>query len=74
MSELGEIGTSAPRFVTGEPRMLRCLSGRWMAVSDERATVRIGVEGATEDEARFAFTRSAAAWESLLIPSPEDKP
>lgn len=53
------------KFSHAEPTLMRCLSGRWLAVSDQREKIRIAVEGSTEAEARSLFHKSMECWELL---------
>lgn len=53
------------KFADVRPKLLRRLSGGWLAVSEDGASLRIGVEGGTYDEAEAAFYRERAAWTAL---------
>lgn len=64
---------STTRFTHAEPELLRCLSGRWLAVSSEQANIHIGVEGTTEQEARERFANAVAAWERLWTDEPSNE-
>ena len=57
--------TSIERFVQIKPVFLRCLSGRWLAVSDEGAQLHIGVEATSKREAEERFHTALMEWESL---------
>lgn len=47
-----------------EPRVVMARSG-YLAVSPPGATPRIGVIGATEEEARRRFSKALDAWDEL---------
>lgn len=48
-----------------EPRV-RPIRGGFLALTPSGVWPRIGVDGTTEQEAREAFFRSFASWESIL--------
>jgi hypothetical protein len=48
-----------------EPRLLRLHYGGWMALTGVETPVRIGVVGASEDEARASFAASVTRWREL---------
>ena len=47
------------------PRLLRRLSGGWLAVSPEGSSIHIGVEGSSPEEAEERFNVEWRAWEIL---------
>ncbi len=53
------------KFTHKEPELRRRLCGGWLAVSCDDANIQIGVEGATEEEARRRFADAVRAWEAL---------
>jgi len=49
-----------------QPRVAARECGGWLATAPKWAPLRIGVTGATEDEARDNFRRSLDEWVSTL--------
>ncbi len=47
------------------PVLIRRANGGYLAVSEPGSSLRIGVEGSTEAEARQRFTESLAEWVKL---------
>lgn len=48
-----------------EPRVLRTSYGDWLAISSRATSVRIGVVGASESEARALFSASLKRWQEI---------
>ena len=61
---------SANRFAEVRPRLLRRLCGGWLAVSEDGSALLIGVEGATEEEARQRFAEALVRWGLLWSKEP----
>lgn len=60
---------SDDRFALLQPKLLRRLTGGWLAVSDGDAFLKIGVEGSTEEEAVANFIAAVERWRrSLDVP------
>jgi hypothetical protein len=58
--------TSTVRYYNIEPTLRRRENGGWLAISEPGAPLRIGVEGATADEARRRFVQALGEWVVLL--------
>ena len=57
-------------FAELEPRLIHRACGGWLALSPERAKLRIGAVGDTEDDAWRNWKASARAWAALLATPP----
>ncbi len=67
------MSVSSQRYSHVHPRARLCLNGRWLAVSEDGAILRIGVQGSTESEAVENFYLELEAWESLWT-NPDEEP
>ena len=47
------------------PELIKRAPGGWLAVSPDRAVIRIGVTGSTENEARDKFTQALQKWADI---------
>lgn len=52
----------ADTVTTLEPQLIERRTGGWLAVTEDDSPVRVGVVGATKDEARERFRQALARW------------
>ena len=50
-----------------QPRVKRARAG-WMAITESGSSLRIGVQGRTEEEVRARFQEALEKWADLIYP------
>lgn len=60
------MSTTLMRFKNIEPKLVRRENGGWLAISPVGASLRVGVEAWSAEDARVRFVRELGEWSALL--------